>query len=62
MLKNISNIGSVLNKAEQKSIIGGCPSNEFDRCDERCPEGYADSHNCFTECMDGDCLLDEYVY
>ncbi len=33
MLKNISNLGSVLNKSEQKSVNGGRKCFPFESCD-----------------------------
>ncbi|MGH1387527.1 hypothetical protein [Kordia sp.] len=51
MLKNIINLGSVLNKAEQKSIHGGakdrpnlCDSNEDCYAHELCN---ISSHSCY---------------
>ncbi|MDP2541314.1 hypothetical protein [Tenacibaculum discolor] len=44
MLKNISNLGSVLNKQEQKSVNGGDENcGVFTR---PCQEGYGFDENC----------------
>ncbi|AZJ36085.1 hypothetical protein [Tenacibaculum singaporense] len=55
MIKNISNMGSVLDVSEQKSINGGsgiCPSQGV-----ACDENYPPLINCITDvpycCVDG---------
>lgn len=54
MLKNISNLGSVVTKTEQKTITGGRAQDctkRFDLCDMINPN----NHDNFIKCM-GDCI------
>ncbi len=44
MLKNISNLGSVLNKSEQQSVNGG--NNNCGVFIRPCQEGYGFDENC----------------
>ena len=48
MLKNISNLGTTLNRREQQSINGGTCSDTYNHCDRLYPE----SHSKFSACMD----------
>ena len=53
MLKNISNLGSVVTKTEQKTITGGrlavkdC-AKLFELCDMIYPESYNNFNSCMT--------------
>ena len=60
MLKNISNLGKILNKAEQKSINGGmgnCPTYPADECiscggypaPNGCCFGTPETHSCLGD-------------
>lgn len=47
MLKNISNLGTTLNKSEQQSINGGNLNDCHLLPTIPCPEGYHRDENCF---------------
>ncbi len=54
MLKDISNLGSVVTKTEQKLITGGRAMNSCN-CGTQyffCNEAHPDSYNGFAGCMD----------
>ncbi len=58
MLKNISNLGSVVTKTEQKTITGGRAAQQC-VCEYQfafCNSTYPDSYTNFNACMEeGDC-------
>ncbi len=51
MLKNISKMGSVLNKSEQKSISGG---KAQESCESFCCAGDSSGGDLYNQCM-ADC-------
>jgi hypothetical protein len=46
MLKNISNLGSVLNKSEQQSVNGGIKTTRCINIPYPCDEDYVFDENC----------------
>ncbi len=56
MLKNISNLGTTLNKTDQKSINGGA-INDCAHIYSKCDRLYPNSHSDFSACMSrGGCV------
>ncbi|WP_157821923.1 hypothetical protein [Tenacibaculum sp. Bg11-29] len=55
MLKNISNLGSVLNKSEQKSINGGLQYS----CDPSRPTPCASPIHLSVECIGNRCVYSD---